>query len=196
MSFSGVYNNLVRFDPIEGAQQSGDHRPGAGHELELGRVAEPSSRSSCAADVKWHDGHPFTAKDVQCTFHRLNGKEPDYLRRNPARHLVREPDRGDAQRRPRGDVQPEEAAGLAAFHAGSGYTAIYPCHVAGRDMRVEADRHRAVQVRRVQEQRGDPAREEPGLLEARACPISTRSSGASCPTARRAFSPSRPASST
>ena len=30
----------------------------------------------CMADA-------FTAKDVQCTFHRLNGKEADYLRRNP-----------------------------------------------------------------------------------------------------------------
>ena len=33
--------------------------------------------------VKWHDGQPFTAKDVQCTFHRLNGKIPQYYRRSP-----------------------------------------------------------------------------------------------------------------
>ena len=29
------------------------------------------------------NGKPFTGKDVQCTFHQLNGKEPEYLRRNP-----------------------------------------------------------------------------------------------------------------
>jgi ABC-type transport system substrate-binding protein len=31
--------------------------------------------------VRWHDDKPFTSKDVQCTFYRLNGREPDYLRR-------------------------------------------------------------------------------------------------------------------
>ena len=32
--------------------------------------------------VKWHDGKPFTAKDVRCTWHRLLGKEDDF-RKNP-----------------------------------------------------------------------------------------------------------------
>ena len=56
----------------------------------------PSWRSSWAWDasgtkltfklrsgVSWHDGKPFTGKDVQCTWHRLNGIEPEYSRRNP-----------------------------------------------------------------------------------------------------------------
>src|SRR6516162_9265640 len=35
--------------------------------------------------VKWHDGQPFTAKDVVCTFDMLTGKVDDQhkLRRNP-----------------------------------------------------------------------------------------------------------------
>src|SRR6516225_5295984 len=33
--------------------------------------------------VKWHDGHPFTAKDVQCTWEMLLGRSNDKLRTNP-----------------------------------------------------------------------------------------------------------------
>src|SRR6266704_3908475 len=34
-------------------------------------------------DVKWHDGKPFTAKDVKCTWDMLLDKLPDKLRLNP-----------------------------------------------------------------------------------------------------------------
>ena len=33
--------------------------------------------------VKWHDGKPFTAKDVKCTWDMLQGKTADKLRLNP-----------------------------------------------------------------------------------------------------------------
>src|SRR6266487_2140814 len=33
--------------------------------------------------VKWHDGKPFTAKDVKCTLDLLMGKAKDGLRKNP-----------------------------------------------------------------------------------------------------------------
>ena len=33
--------------------------------------------------VTWHDGRPFTAKDVQCTFDMLTGKSSEKLRVNP-----------------------------------------------------------------------------------------------------------------
>jgi peptide/nickel transport system substrate-binding protein len=34
--------------------------------------------------VKWHDGKPFTTKDVQCTWDMLTGKSSEKLRVNPA----------------------------------------------------------------------------------------------------------------
>ena len=34
-------------------------------------------------DVKWHDGRPFTAADVKCTFDLLLGQSSDKLRLNP-----------------------------------------------------------------------------------------------------------------
>src|SRR5260370_24626099 len=33
--------------------------------------------------VKWHDGKPFTAQDVKCTWDMLQGKTADKLRLNP-----------------------------------------------------------------------------------------------------------------
>src|SRR5437016_9527158 len=33
--------------------------------------------------VKWHDGKPFTANDVKCTWDMLQGKSADKLRLNP-----------------------------------------------------------------------------------------------------------------
>src|SRR5712691_9667643 len=49
--------------------------------------------------VAWHDGKPFTAKDVQCTFDLLLEKSTDRLRGNPIkawyRHLDRVTTNGD-----------------------------------------------------------------------------------------------------
>ncbi len=35
--------------------------------------------------VKWHDGKPFTAADVKCTWDLLQGKSAEKLRINPRR---------------------------------------------------------------------------------------------------------------
>jgi peptide/nickel transport system substrate-binding protein len=85
--------------------------------------------------VKWHDGKPFTAKDVKCTWDLLTGKSSDKLRLNPRkswyRNLEEVTTNGDYEvtfhlRRP----QPAFLALLA-----SGYSVVYPCHVPPGDMR-------------------------------------------------------------
>ena len=85
--------------------------------------------------VKWHDGKPFTAKDVQCTWDLLTGKTAEKLRVNPRkawyRNLAQVTTNGDREvtfhlTRP----QPSFLALLA-----SGFSPVYPCHVSSRDMR-------------------------------------------------------------
>ncbi len=85
--------------------------------------------------VKWHDGRPFTAKDVRCTWDLLMGKSNEKLRINPRkawyRNLEAVTTNGDYEvtfrlKRP----QPSFLALLA-----SGFSPVYPCHVAPRDMR-------------------------------------------------------------
>ncbi|TMJ42185.1 MAG: peptide ABC transporter substrate-binding protein, partial [Alphaproteobacteria bacterium] len=39
--------------------------------------------------VKWHDGKPFTANDVKCTWDMLSGKAGDKLRLNPRKSWYR-----------------------------------------------------------------------------------------------------------
>jgi peptide/nickel transport system substrate-binding protein len=85
--------------------------------------------------VTWHDGQPFTARDVVCTWDLLTGKSDEKLRVNPRkswyRNLEAVTTNGDYEvtfhlKRP----QPAFITALA-----SGYSPIYPCHVSPRDMR-------------------------------------------------------------
>ncbi len=85
--------------------------------------------------VRWHDGKPFTAKDVKCTWDLVTGKGSDKLRVNPRkawyRNLEEVTTNGDYEvifhlKRP----QPAFLALLA-----SGFAPIYPCHVPAREMR-------------------------------------------------------------
>ena len=85
--------------------------------------------------VKWHDGKPFTAKDVKCTWDLLTGTASEKLRLNPRKswyaNLAEVTTNGDYQvafrlKRP----QPSLLALLA-----SGWSPVYPCHVSPRDMR-------------------------------------------------------------
>jgi len=85
--------------------------------------------------VTWHDGKPFSAKDVKCTWDLLSDKSSEKLRVNPRkpwyRNLEEVTTNGDQEvifhlKRP----QPAFIALLA-----SGLSPIYPCHVTSRDMR-------------------------------------------------------------
>ena len=85
--------------------------------------------------VKWHDGQPFTANDVKCTWDLLSGKANERLRINPRGswygNIEEVVASGDYEatfvlKRP----QPALIALLA-----SGFAPIYPCHVPPRDMR-------------------------------------------------------------
>src|SRR5438309_8708567 len=51
------------------------------------------------AGVKWHDGAPFTAKDVQCTWDLLSGKSGEKLRLNPRKSVVPKSRPGNHERR-------------------------------------------------------------------------------------------------
>src|SRR5712691_6884988 len=85
--------------------------------------------------VKWHDGKPFTARDVKCTWDMLMGKGSEKLRINPRKAWYRNLDEvttsGDYEvtfhlKRP----QPS----LLSLLAG-GLSPVYPCHVSPKDMR-------------------------------------------------------------
>src|SRR5712675_1609873 len=130
----GVFNNLVIYD---------QHKPQNSLDTIVPELATSWSWNADKTQltfllrdgVKWHDGQPFTAKDVKCTWDLLTGKSNEKLRVNPRkswyRNLNEVTTKGDYWvafhlKRP----QPAFLALLA-----SGWSPVYPCHVSPRDMR-------------------------------------------------------------
>jgi peptide/nickel transport system substrate-binding protein len=130
----GVFNNLVVYDQ-QVAQNSmrsivPDLATSWSSNEEGTELTFPLRRG-----VKWHDGKPFTAQDVKCTWDLLSGKASEKLRINPRKswysNVEEVTTNGDYEvtfrlKRP----QPALLVLLA-----SGWAPIYPCHVSPRDMR-------------------------------------------------------------
>jgi len=82
MPMMGVFNNLIVFD---------QHKPQVSLDTIVPDLATSWSWDNDGTaltfqlrqDVKWHDGKPFTAADVKCTWYLLLDKLPDKLRVNP-----------------------------------------------------------------------------------------------------------------
>src|SRR6266404_1610567 len=83
-----VFNNLVLFNQHEKQNRMEFIEP----ELaESWSWNEEHTRLSfrLRQGVKWHDGKPFTAADVKCTWDMLTGKSPNALRLNPRKAWYR-----------------------------------------------------------------------------------------------------------
>ena len=130
----GVFNNLVMFDQKVPQTSLASIVP----DLATDWALSPDGTSltfNLRQGVKWHDGRPFTAADVRCTFELLLGRAKDSLRVNPRKtwygnldEVVVEGDHKATFRLKR--RQPSFLAMLA-----SGFTPIYPCHVTPQQMR-------------------------------------------------------------
>jgi len=86
-------------------------------------------------DVKWHDGRPFTAADVKCTWDLILDTAPEKLRVNTFKswykNLAQVTINGDDEVAFR--LKRQQPAFLMMI--ASGFSAIYPCHVAPTQMR-------------------------------------------------------------
>ena len=130
-----VFNNLVMFDQQKAQNRLDTIVPDLATEWswsEDGKVLTFKLRQG----VKWHDGKPFTAKDVKCTWELLQGKGQEKLRINPRKswfdNVSEVTTKGDYEvtfhlKQP----QPSLLSMLA-----TGWTPIYPCHVTPAQMRL------------------------------------------------------------
>src|SRR5258708_6113324 len=130
----GVFNNLVIFDQHVPQNTLGSIVP----DLAVAWSWDEDKTAltfHLRQDVRWHDGRPFTAKDVKCTWDLLTGKSSEKLRVNPRKSWYRNLEEvtvdSDNQvtfhlKRP----QPFFTALLA-----SGASPVYPCHVSPAQMR-------------------------------------------------------------
>jgi peptide/nickel transport system substrate-binding protein len=129
-----VFNNLVLFDQHVAQNSLQSIRPDLATKWEWSEDGKELT-FPLHQGVKWHDGQPFTAADVKCTFDLLMGKGKDHLRINPRKGWFRNVE--DVTTRGDYEVtlhlkQPQPA--LLALLA-SGWSPIYPCHVPAVQMR-------------------------------------------------------------
>jgi peptide/nickel transport system substrate-binding protein len=137
MPFMAVFNNLVRFDPMKPLNSFDTIIPELATNWkwdETGTKLTFKLRSG----VTFHDGKPFTANDVRCTYHRAAGLDAESaVRRSPRKiwyenlkEVVVEDDLTATFQLVK--KQPSFVALLS-----SGLAPIYPCHVSARDMRTK-----------------------------------------------------------
>jgi peptide/nickel transport system substrate-binding protein len=130
----GVMNNLVMYDQTKAQNTLAAIVPDLAESWSWSRDGKHLS-FKLRSGVKWHDGKPFTAGDVKCTIDLLLGKGPAKLRLNPRGfwyHNVEDLSVNGEHEAVLHLKRPQPA--LLALLA-SGYTPVYPCHVAPAQMR-------------------------------------------------------------
>ena len=159
-----VYNNLILFDQHDPQVRLETIRPDLATKWEWNEDGTALT-FTLRQGIKWHDGQPFTAKDVLCTVDLQLDKAKDKVRFNPRKSNFKNLETVTA-----------DTDGQVTFHLkrrqpafpillANGFSAITPCHQTPDQMRPASDRHRSVQVRRVQAEREHSADAKPGLLE-------------------------------
>jgi peptide/nickel transport system substrate-binding protein len=134
--FSGVYNNLVMFDPFKPHESLDTIVPDLAESWQWD-ATNTKLTFKLRRGVTWHDGKPFTAKDVQCTWRMLIGKgeAAAEFRRNPravwwARLQDVSINGDDEATFELSQPQPSLLVLLA-----SAFAPVYPCHVPQQTMR-------------------------------------------------------------
>ena len=132
--YMGVFNNLVMYD---------QHKPRNSLETIVPDLAtswawkddKKKLTFTLRQGVKWHDGKPFTAKDVKCTWDLVQGKRKAKLRKNPRKawYTNLEEVTVDGDYEVTFHLKRRQPAFIALL--ASGYSPVYPCHVSPRKMR-------------------------------------------------------------
>ena len=136
MPFMALFNNLVLYDQQQPLNAVDTIRP----ELATSwSWDETKTRLTfqLRTDVTWHDGKPFTADDVVCTFDKLQEKSADSFRKNPRKiwwHNLEATHR-NGEHEVTFQLKRPQASFLSLF--ATGYNPIYPCHVSTAEMRTK-----------------------------------------------------------
>ena len=130
----GVFNNLVMFDQHKKQNTLNGIVPDLATSWSW---SEDGKKLTFALrqGVTWHDGKPFTAADVKCTWDLLAGTAPDNFKLNFRKGWYANVEsvavNGPFEVAFNLKAPQPALLGLIA----SGFTPVYPCHVSPRDMR-------------------------------------------------------------
>jgi peptide/nickel transport system substrate-binding protein len=130
----GVFNNLVLFDQSVKQASLQSIVPDLATEWSW---SQDGTRLTfkLRQGVRWHDGQPFTARDVVCTYNLLMERGPEKLRANPRFSVFRNLDHltTDGDFEVTFHLKRPQPAFLMQIAGGTG--AVYPCHVSPEKMR-------------------------------------------------------------
>jgi peptide/nickel transport system substrate-binding protein len=161
--FMPVFNNLVLYDQQVAQNSARTIRP----DLAKSWTWNPDRTQltfKLEEGVKWHDGRPFTARDVVCTFELLTDTAPTKLRRNPRASWYRNVDHVSAYNDYQATIHLKRPQSSLTAMLASGLSPIYPCHISTAQMRSRPI-GTGVQVHPVQRVPVHPAGTQPRLLE-------------------------------
>ena len=133
----GVMNNLVLFDQNKPQNSANGIVPDLAKSWKWS--ADGKALTFQLQDgVKWHDGKPFSAKDVVCTFDLLQGKnENNRLRANPRASWYNNVDKVTADSDLQATIHLKRPQPSLLTLLASGYSPMYPCHVPAAQMRTK-----------------------------------------------------------
>src|SRR5271168_2084161 len=124
----GVFNNLVMFDQHVKQNSFVSIVPDLASSWSWNEEGTKLT-FTLRQGVKWHDGKPFTARDVQCTWDLITGKSSEKFRVNPRKSWYRNLEQVTTN----GDYevtfhlkQPQPAFLMLLAN---GFAPVYPCHV-------------------------------------------------------------------
>jgi peptide/nickel transport system substrate-binding protein len=134
--FMPVFNNLVVFDQHIAQNSVETIRPDLAKSWNWSADGR-NLTFELEQGVKWHDGKPFTSKDVVCTFDLLTGAASQPLRSNPRASWYRNVDHVSTDGDYRVTVHLTRPQPSLLSMLASGLSPIYPCHVSPAQMRVK-----------------------------------------------------------
>jgi len=129
-----VFNNLVLFDQHQ-AQNTIDTVVPDLAESWSWDAAKTALTFKLRHGVKWHDGEPFTAADVKCTWDLLQGKATEKFRLNPRKAWYRNLNEVTTNGDDEATFHLKQPQPYLLVLLASGVSPVYPCHVTPAQMR-------------------------------------------------------------
>src|SRR5215472_4045404 len=130
----GLFNNLIMFDPHLSQATLASIVPDLATEWSWDS-SKTELRFRLRESVKWHDGKPFTANDVKCTWDTLLGKSAEKFRLNPRKAWYHNLEKVTAKSDYEVAFQLKQPEPSFLALLASGWSPVYPCHVPPREMR-------------------------------------------------------------
>jgi peptide/nickel transport system substrate-binding protein len=131
----GVFNNLVMYRQDAAQNSMASIVPDLATEWS-GNEEGTELTLPLRQGVRWHDGRPFTAKDVKCTWDLLTDRSAEKLRVNPRKNWYSnlEEVTTNSDYEVTFHLKRSQPSFLALL--ASGWSPVYPCHVSPRELRM------------------------------------------------------------